>query len=402
MVIAITHMRLAEDLSTLQQTLSGPEKIDLILGGHDHNVVRRDEFDTNANPEVLQSGCTGAGAAITHYNGEIRIVKSGTDWRGLSIARITVERGSQGEAAISDMSCEYLSPPQSEYPSDLKAPVTQVEDLKGLPNYDEIPVSQQTLKILRRTHSKIEEVVTQPLLHTQTPLDGRTQVIRSQETNLGNMLADAVRAFYDTDIALVNSGAVRCDRIVQCVDKTPLCIRDVIEISPFDNPFVVKRVAGRVLAEALENSVGDSHTDGRFLQLCGLSITFDWARGEGDRVLEIFFHLPDGASIPLEYNRTYTVAMVGFIGSGFDGYTCFKDCETLVDTEGAITDTNMLLEIFKSSKEENGDHPLADHHTEGIQRARKAIIQGYHDKDGLPVVAPVLETRIKIIHRADL
>ena len=45
----------------------------------------------------------------------------------------------------------------------------------------------------------------------------------------------------------------------------------------------------------------------------------------------------------------YTVAMVEFIGSGFDGYSCFQGAETLLSAKGGIIDTNMLLQIFESS-----------------------------------------------------
>ncbi|KAJ3492853.1 hypothetical protein NLG97_g5098 [Lecanicillium saksenae] len=377
-VIAVTHMRLVEDLEALRSTLNGPGKVDLMLGGHDHHVVRRDPTDTNTNPEVIQSGLERQALAMSECNGDIRVIKSGVDWRGLSIIQLELGSKEKAEPPILGMSLH------------------QIEDLKRIPNYSKIPTSQTTLDILQTTHSKIEQVVTLPLLHTKAPLDGRMNIIRSQETNLGNMLADAVRAFYDTDIGLVNSGAVRCDRVVECLSELPLCIRDVIEISPFDNAFVVKRVSGRVLAKALENSVSDAHTDGRFLQLCGLSIVFDWRQPEGLRTSEILFHDKIGNSEPLDLDRMYTVTMVDFIGSGYDGYTCFRDCETLVDKEGAITDTNMLLEIFKMGKTSDRELEQADQHAEGIQRARAAIIYGHHGEDGLPIVNPQTEGRIKI------
>lgn len=250
------------------------------------------------------------------------------------------------------------------------------------------------LKALENVHGRIQKVVTQPVLRTSVPLDGRSGIVRSQETNLGNMLSDAVRAFYNTDIALVNSGAIRCDRVVECMADSPLCIRDIIDISPFDNAFVVKRVRGGVLAEALENSVSDAHTDGRFLQLSGLAIIADWKNPEGQRVKTISY-ISDGCKIALEHDRMYTVAMVDFISSGFDGYSCFQDSETLVDTEGAMTDTNMLLEIFKSGSSSDSD--LQDEHTAGIQRAKKAIICGCNEIDSLPIVAPRLENRITFI-----
>lgn len=250
------------------------------------------------------------------------------------------------------------------------------------------------LRTLRSVHDKIETVVTQPLLRTETPLDGRMNIVRSQETNLGNVLADAVRAFYDTDIGFVNSGAIRCDRVVQCSNGSPLCIRDVIEISPFDNAFVVKKVDGSMLKDALENSVSDAHTDGRFLQLSGLSMVADWYQPEGQRVKSVTYHNKQGQIESLQKDCYYTVAMVDFIGSGFDGYTCFQDAETIVDAEGAMTDTNMLLEVFKVETK-TASSEFDDEHTAGIRRARKAIIHGYDAADGLPMVSPKLEDRIK-------
>lgn len=388
-------MRLVEDLAVSQSTLSGPEKVDLILGGHDHHAVRRDLSDSNPDPEILQSGHNNDRPAVSDWQDCVRIIKSGTDWKGLSILTLRLGEGGKGEPAILNTSCKqcFLRIRTDTHTSDI---VRQIEDLKELPNYDQIPPSQTILDVLDTTHDKIEKVVTQPLLYTETPLDGRTRVIRSQETNLGNMLADAVRAFYDTDIALVNSGAVRCDRIVECADGAPLCIRDVIEISPFDNAFVVKRVSGRVLAEALENSVSDAHTDGRFVQLCGIHINVDWKRPEGQRVSGITFHEGNAAAKSLDLDRMYTVAMVDFIGSGFDGYTCFQDCKTLVDAEGAITDTNMILEIFNRKDEKDG-REIADQHTDGIHRAKAAIIRKYHSDSGLPIVSPQLEGRIKVM-----
>ncbi|OAQ97734.1 hypothetical protein LLEC1_00420 [Akanthomyces lecanii] len=384
LVIAVTHMRLVEDLEALNNTRSGAEKIDLILGGHDHHVLRRGPLDTDPNPEVLQAGSYLGGAAVTECEGDYRIIKSGTDWKGLSIIRLRLGSKEKGEPAILGMS------------------LRQIADFRKIPNYSQIPASQKTLDILQTTHNKIKQVVTQPLFRTTSPLDGRSQIIRSQETNLGNMLADAVRAFYDTDIGFVNSGAVRCDRIIECENGAPLSIRDVIEMSPFDNAFVVKRVGGRVLAQALENSVSDAHTDGRFMQLCGLSMRLDWRQPEGSRVDEILFHPQNGRAQPLEMDRMYTVTMVDFIGSGFDGYTCFRDCETLVDTEGAITDTNLLLEIFKPSKDDVDESGVADHHATGIQRARAAIVSGCHTEDALPIVSPVVEGRIRIMHEVNL
>ncbi|PHH65674.1 hypothetical protein CDD81_1760 [Ophiocordyceps australis] len=384
LVIAVTHMRLVEDLAVAADAVSADERVDLVLGGHDHHVLRRVSSDGNSDPQVLQTGFDHGEAPMTDFEGHLRIVKSGTDWRGLSLIRLYMEKGRNGKAVVSNMS------------------VKQISDLAQLPNYHEIVPLPKMLKTLETTHKKIETLVTQPLLYTNVPLEGRTRIIRRQETNLGNMLADALRAFYATDIALVNSGAIRCDCIVKCVDGSPLSIHDAINISPFDNALIVKSVSGRVLATALENSVSDAHTDGRFLQVSGLSMTLDWRRPEGRRLSNIAYTSPNGTRQPLEDARSYTVAMVDFIGSGFDGYSCFKDAETLIDAEEAITDTSLLLEIFKAGSKNKTDTEIDDGHTQGINRARRAIISGHHEVDGLPIVKPALQDRIKVVSESNL
>ncbi|PHH68131.1 hypothetical protein CDD82_812 [Ophiocordyceps australis] len=384
LVIAVTHMRLVEDLAVAADAVSADERVDLVLGGHDHHVLRRGSTDGNADPQVLQTGLEDCDAPVTDFQGLLRIVKSGTDWRGLSVVRLEVEKSQNGNGVISSMS------------------VKQISDLTQLPNYHQIVPSPKMLLTLQATHKKIEALVTQPLLYTHVPLEGRTHIVRRQETNLGNMLADALRAFYATDIALVNSGAIRCDCIVTCVNGSPLSIHDAINISPFDNALIVKSVSGRMLAKALENSVSDAHTDGRFLQVAGLSMMLDWKRPQGRRLSNLVYTCPQGTRQPLDSTRSYTVAMVDFIGSGFDGYSCFKDAETLVDAEEAITDTSLLLEIFKAGSKDKAGAEIDDGHTQGINRARSAIICGHHQLDGLPIVKPVLQDRIKVVSESNL
>lgn len=86
-------------------------------------------------------------------------------------------------------------------------------------------------KALTSVYDQINTVVQHSLFHSKVPLDGRSSKIRSQETSLGNLLADAVKAFYDTDIALVNSGGIRCDRIIQPTingQSKALTVKDMI------------------------------------------------------------------------------------------------------------------------------------------------------------------------------
>jgi 5'-nucleotidase, C-terminal domain len=180
-----------------------------------------------------------------------------------------------------------------------------------------------------------------------------------------------------------------------------------LDIVPFDNAFVVKRISGSALLAALENSVSNAHTDGRFLQFSGLRLVASWHRPEGLRVLDAYYVPLSGPEQKIDQKRSYTIAMVSFIASGFDGYTWFKDEETLVSEEGAMTDTSLMLQIFRYSLSERcsddaGEESEDDETSQGIERARKAIIVAKDEADGLPIVGPAVDGRIRFVREAVL
>lgn len=100
--------------------------------------------------------------------------------------------------------------------------VRYVRDLSRATGHSE---DQEMHLILSTVHDKVASVSRRLLLRTLSPLEGRSSYIRNTETNLGNLLADAARAYYDSDIAFVNSGSIRCDRVVS---EGELTVRDII------------------------------------------------------------------------------------------------------------------------------------------------------------------------------
>ena len=400
-VIAITHMRLTEDIEVSQalRNYNSPDRVDLILGGHDHELLRRyggEESTYAHNPTYIdcsfngQDDIVGQDGLVPEARGNVRIVKSGTDWIGLSCVKLLVARESNGLAIIKSVVIE------------------QVADMSKL-ILDPTGLAENRIRVaecLRTVNEKIDELGAEPLVHSAVPLEGTGSIIRSRESNLGNMLADMVRAYYGVDVGLVNSGSIRCDKRIRTTMlqgqalEQPLTVRDLIEILPFDNAIVVKRVSAGALWDALENSFSDAHTDGRFLHYSGLSVAADWTRNEGNRILEVR-SLSESNKIETLIRRGdaihFTIAMVAFIADGFDGYTCFKDQKTIVSEEGAVTDTQLLLRTLGYSYEQRGltkdDAVVEDEARFG--RARAAITKTA-DAFELPVIAPEIEGRITI------
>ncbi|KAH7925752.1 Metallo-dependent phosphatase [Leucogyrophana mollusca] len=342
-VVAITHMRHEEDFRLADASDLG---LDLILGGHDHDLAVRGTHITMVNDI---------------FEGNIKVVKSGTDFKSYSKINLSVSR-KDGKTEVHGVK------------------VHQMRDL-SLPK--RLPEDAGMQAILSSIQSQIATAVDGPLVYTATPLEGRFNFLRTQETNLGNIVADAVRAYYDTDIAFMNAGSLRY-------------------IVPFDNAFVVKRLTGRIILEALENAVCDI-IDGRFFHMSGLSISVGARQPVGSRVLNA--HLVRGhTSAPAESHQLYTVTMVAFIAEGYDGYTLFKDTPTLVSEEGAMTDASLLMQIFRGNVHADkgqgvsgGDGQMREDETDmAVDRARAVVVVG-KTEDGLPIVRAEVQGRIRVV-----
>jgi LPXTG-motif cell wall-anchored protein len=135
---------------------------------------------------------------------------------------------------------------------------------------------------------------------------------RGAESKMGNLVSDAIRATYQVDVALQNSGGLRAD-----FQPGPLTRADVFAVLPFGNLVVTGQLKGSDLLAALENGVSDvSGSAGRFIQLSGVRFAYDASQPVGKRVL--WAVLSDGK--PVDPNATYKVAANDFMTAGGDGY----------------------------------------------------------------------------------
>ena len=149
---------------------------------------------------------------------------------------------------------------------------------------------------------------------TETALDSRRNVVRAEESSMGNLIADAMRAQSGADVALMNGGGIRADRIYEAGAK--LTRRDILTELPFGNVTVVTEIPGAQLLAALENAVSQVEKGaGRFAQVSGLSFVYDPSAPAGDRIGEVMV----GAEA-LNPDALYKVAVNDYILGGGDGY----------------------------------------------------------------------------------
>ena len=164
---------------------------------------------------------------------------------------------------------------------------------------------------------------------TDTQLDSRRASVRSGETALGNMVADAMREAVDADVAITNGGGIRADRIYD--PGTVLTRRDIQSELPFGNVTVKLGVTGADILAALENGVSRvEDRSGRFPHVSGMTVTYDPSAEPGSRIMSVKV-----GGRNLDPSATYTLATNDFMARGGDGYSSFVDAEMLIDPMGA-------------------------------------------------------------------
>jgi len=147
--------------------------------------------------------------------------------------------------------------------------------------------------------------------------------IRNSETNLGNLVADAMKFAGRTEIAIQNGGGVRAD-----IAAGNVTVGDTFNVLPFTN--LVKRapsVNAAQLKAILEHSVATASTsgavNGRFAQIAGMRVVYDTSRPAGSRVMSVT--LDDGTVLVSNYAavagaRTVSLSTIDFTANGGDGY----------------------------------------------------------------------------------
>ena len=164
---------------------------------------------------------------------------------------------------------------------------------------------------------------------TETELDSRRAMVRTRETAIGNLVADAMRLAVGADVALTNGGGIRADKVYP--PGARLTRRDILSELPFGNRTVLLELTGRELRAALENGLSAiEKRAGRFLQVSGIEMVYDPRRPAGARVIEVRHK---GAA--LDPDGTFTVATSDFMAKGGDGYGVFAGKTPIIDARSA-------------------------------------------------------------------
>jgi 5'-nucleotidase len=267
LAVAVTHLPLAQD-----RALVAALPIDAVLGGHDHDPMLVEE-----------------GRAV--------IVKAGSN-------------------AVNVGQVEY----------ELRCGAVLSRRQRLIPVDERLAEAPDVADLVRRQAALLARELDTTVGRTAVPLDARESLVRREETPLGRFFADLMRERVGAQVALLNSGGIRGNRVIPA---GPITKRDIRGLLPFTNTVVLLELTGEALRAALERSVDElPRPTGHFLQTSGLAFTVDLAQPATRRVGAITV-----GGRPLDPGGRYRVATLDYLARGQDGYPMLAAGRVLLGPE---------------------------------------------------------------------
>lgn len=295
-VIAMAHLGIEADCQpwTSSDVIVNTSGIDVVLDGHSHSTIAGDIVKNKEGKDVI-------------------LTSTGTKLANIGCLTITAD-GKVSSTLINDDGV-------GETISEIKS------------GYEEIVNT-----VVAST--KVE-------LTVNDPISGE-RMVRRQETNLGDLCADAYRAMSGADIAVVNGGGIRVS-----IPAGDITYGQIIAVHPFGNEMCVVEATGQQILDALEMGARNAPGEcGGFLQVSGMSYEIDL---NVEPTVEVnadgMFTGVSGeyrvknvkvGDEPLDLAKTYTLASHNYmLKSAGDGMAMFQGCTLLQDS--VMIDNQVLI-----------------------------------------------------------
>ena len=268
---------------TSHQLIAATRGIDAVLDGHSHSVIPHDE--------------------VANLDGKlVPVSQTGTQFANV------------GKLVI--------SPDGS-----ISTSLVPIEDIP----YERASVTEAIDKV----HRDLDQVTARQIAYSDFDLimrdsDGN-RLIRRGETNLGDLLTDAVRYTLQAQIGLFNGGGFR-----NGISAGTITYGDVANAQPFDDHLSKFEATGAQILSMLERCTSNLPSEeGQFPQVSGLRYTVHQQSATVSDVAVL-----DGDSgnwIPLDPAGHYTIASSDYYARG-GFYDTLKDCKQLFYSTGLVRD----------------------------------------------------------------
>ncbi len=175
---------------------------------------------------------------------------------------------------------------------------------------------------------------------TEVALIGDRRIVRFQETNLGNLIAESYRAKFHADFGITNSGGIR-----DTIPAGKITLEELMTVLPFGNDIGTATMTGEEIEKyfayvvhTLAPKPGDTSAGGAFPQLSGIEMT-------ANRALKTITNIRIGG-LAVDPGKTYTLAIPKFMGAdGGDGFPKLSTFKAF-----GFIDANIVREYISGRK----------------------------------------------------
>jgi 2',3'-cyclic-nucleotide 2'-phosphodiesterase (5'-nucleotidase family) len=249
-VVALTHLTIDQDRELAKQL---PE-LKLIMGGHEH---------TNMLVPV----------------GNLNISKADANARTIYIHKLVYNKKSK----------------QLEIKSSLKK---IDKTIKTDPEIDKIVSKWQVI-----LNEQVKQVVSNPneiIYVAKEPLEARENIIRSEQTNMGYLIAQSMYEATNADCAVFNSGSMRIDDQLH----GNITVVDIFRTLPYGGAIFTIKIKGDFLKKILDYGEEKKGT-GAYLQRANIL----WDNNKKIWII---------GTKPIDLDKRYELAITDFLLTGFD------------------------------------------------------------------------------------
>ena len=297
-VIALSHIGYADDeiygdLEDVETLIKNTNGLDVVLDAHSHTVIEEKKIIDEGGNEVILSS-------------------TGTKFE--YIGKLIISDGKFDTELIKTTDYQKTDEAVDAYLAQIDAEYAELGNRKVA--YSEV------------------ELITHDA-------DGN-RLVRSAETNLGNLCAEAIRSLVNADIGYVNGGGLRSN-----ISAGDVTFNDLLNVFPFNNTVVLAQISGQDIKDMLEMAMMKwPNENGSFPHLAGIKFSFntqisssvvineleEFQGVSGEyRVYDIkIFNRETETYEPIILNKEYTIAAANYYLLDYgSGMTMLKNVKIL-------------------------------------------------------------------------
>jgi len=349
---------------TSDHVIRNTSGIDALIDGHSHETIPAKTVANKNGEDIL---LTQTGTKLANI-GKMTIKKDGTITAGL-VSEVTAEEGTAVYIVKKGDSLSRIAKRElgsynrwqeiyNENRDKIKDPdLLTIGMILNIPGKSAVTkdgkaVDYDTDQYIKGIQAQYNETLKTVLGHTDVDLtvndpDSGERAVRSAETNLGDLTADAYRYVLGADIGLSNGGGIRAG-----IAAGDITYNDTLTVFPYNNMGCVAELKGQQIKDALEMASRNCpNENGGFLQVSGVTYTIDTSVPDSVQTddkgnfikLNGTYRVTDirvnGEA--LDVNRTYTAASHNYmLKSGGDGMVMFAGANIIRDE--VMTDVDIL------------------------------------------------------------